>query len=112
MDESLFTGTLKGGATRQESAALRALARARRDHTHARFVHALDNGIVFGICEGSHGEEYEVHPGLCSCLAGQNGMMCRHRAALLDIVGRLDLLIPDFYGRFVPPAVCEPLSAA
>lgn len=111
MDETLFCGTLKGGATVAESRVLRALARAKRDHTHERFIHALDNGIIFGMCAGSHGELYQVHPFACDCLAGQNDMMCRHRAALLDIVGRLDLVVPRFYERFVAPAP-EPLSAA
>jgi hypothetical protein len=114
MDESLFCGTLKGGATVAESRVLRALARAYRDNCHERFAYCNQLGnTVFAIYDAPSGEQYAVVPLVsCDCKAGEHGMICKHIVACCDKLGRMDWLIPDFYGRFIPPASAQPLEAA
>jgi len=104
MDYSLTCGALKDGATCEESAVLRALARAYDEGTHARFMYcASAAGIVCGVCTGAHSHTYFVTPQECTCLAGLNGLLCKHRVALCDLTGTLDRLVVQFYERFVAP---------
>ncbi len=110
MDYSLTSGTLKDGATRDESAELRALARAYDEGTHDRFLYvASQHGVTSGVCTGAHSHVYFVTPMECTCLAGLNGLLCKHRIALADMTGTLDRIVPHFYERFVMPG--EPVAA-
>jgi len=104
MDHSLTCGTLKDGATREESAVLRALARSYAEGTHSKFTYvASQNGVTSGVCQGAHDHQYFVTPLECTCLAGLNGLLCKHRVALCDLTGTLDRIVPSFYERFIAP---------
>jgi hypothetical protein len=104
MDHSLVAGALRGGATREESAVLRALARSYAEGTHERFIwFASEGGVVSGLCTGARDHQYFVLPGQCTCAAGINNQLCKHRVALCDLTGTLDRLVPSFYERFVAP---------
>ena len=114
MDETLFQGSLKGGATVAESRVLRALARAYRDDVHSRFAYANQIGeTVFGLYNSPTGEQYAVTPLVgCTCEAGRHGQMCKHVAGLCDKLGRMDWLVEDFYRRFEHPAMDRWQAAA
>jgi len=104
MDHSLTCGTLKDGASREESAVLRALARSYAEGTHDRFLYfASEAGIVSSVCTGAHSHTYFVTPLECTCLAGLNGHLCKHRVALCDLTGTLDRIVANFYERFQAP---------
>ncbi len=88
----------------REAAALRALARSYAEGTHDRFLYfASEAGVVSGVCTGSHDHHYFVLPTHCTCLAGENGLVCKHRVTLCDLTGTLDLIVPQFSERFIPP---------
>ena len=104
MDHSLVCGHLKDGASREESAVLRALARSYAERTHSKFLYvASEHGVVSGVCTGAHSDTYHVLPTFCTCAAGLNGLVCKHRVALCDLTGTLDRIVPSFYERFVAP---------
>jgi hypothetical protein len=96
---------LSGTVTKREATIMRALNRAHAERTHEKFAYCNQIGTtVFGICDGSNGEQYAVVPLVsCDCLAGRNGVMCKHVAACCDKLGRMDWLIPDFYERVILP---------
>ncbi len=104
MDHSLTCGTLEGGASREESAVLRALARSYAEGTHDRFLYfASENGVVSGVCTGACDHRYFVLPTACTCAAGACNQVCKHRVALADLTGTLDRIVPQFYERFQAP---------
>jgi hypothetical protein len=96
---------LTGVVTKQEAAVMRALNRANAEGTHEKFLAIVAHpAFVGGVCGGNHGERYQVEIGTCSCLAGANGMTCKHSVALADRLGLMDQLVPSFYERVILPA--------
>lgn len=83
---------------KQIEAAKRALRRAYAEGCHQRFQYVDDrSGCVYGKYVNPHGEVYHVCDAGCDCPGGKKGLICKHRASLLDLTGRLDRLIPGVY---------------
>lgn len=103
-------GTLSGTTTGEESAVLRALARAYEQDCHSRFaaIRTDKHGATVGLYGSFETGFYAVTVGACTCEAGRHGQMCKHRAALADRIGELDQLVPRFYQRYAEPGQTTP----